>query len=239
MTTPVFGSSPAEPPHSRARAAGSPARPPGRKAVGILLAPTTGRAAAFTIIGAPLALFLIIGFEASSSGSSAADSGPSPFSGQIAQSQPTYSMPSPTYLADTANSGVEASTNSAPDDSSAPPTDAAGIGAASAPDTSTASPSSSATGPDAVVLAAYDDINRHDYQAAYNLGLAQNGESYSSFLEGYSNTRTDTIRITGVSGDVVSVSLLALSNDGSQHTYSGTYTVTGGHITGADLQQVN
>lgn len=90
-----------------------------------------------------------------------------------------------------------------------------------------------------MVLAAYDDVNRHDYQDAYNLGLGQNGETYQSFVEGYSTTRTDTVSIGSVSGDVVSVSLVAVSTDGSQHTYSGTYTVTGGSITGADLQQVN
>jgi hypothetical protein len=102
-----------------------------------------------------------------------------------------------------------------------------------------ASPSPSATGPAAVVLAAYADINRHDYQGAYNLGLAQNGQSYSTFAQGYSTTQSDTVTVTGVSGDVVSVSLLAVSTDGTQRTYSGTYTVSGGSITGASLQQVN
>ena len=213
--------------------------------MGILLAPMTGRAAAFAIVGAPLALFLIIGFEATGGSSSSVDGGQSPVSGQIAQSQPTYPMPSPAYSTDTANSGVSASADSATDYPSPAGTDAVGFGATSgsstgtATDGSSASPSPSATGPAAVVLTAYDDVNRHDYQDAYNLGLARNGETYQSFVEGYSTTQTDTVTVTGVSGDVVSVSLLAVSTDGSQHTYSGTYTVTGGHITGADLQQVN
>lgn len=214
--------------------------------MGILLAPMTGRAAAFAIVGVPLTLFLIIGFETAGGGSSSsAYGGQSAVSGQIAQSQPAYPMPSSAYSTDSANPAVSTSRDTATDYPSPTGTDAAGFGAASgssaatATDSAPASPSPSATGPAAVVLAAYDDVNRHDYQDAYNLGLARNGESYQSFVEGYSTTQTDTVTVTGVSGGVVSVSLLAVSTDGSQHTYSGTYTVTGGYITGADLQQVN
>jgi hypothetical protein len=243
MTTPVFGSSSAEPPQSRAGAVGIPARPPGRKAVGILLAPTTGRIAAFTIIGVPLILFLILGFKTAGGGSSTPGYGGSQdqYPGQSdGSTQPAYPYSSPSYPPDSTDSGLAASTDSAPDYSST--TDSA-----SATDTSTAtetasssaSPSPSATGPAAVVLAAYADINRHDYQDAYNLGLAQNGESYSTFAQGYGTTQSDTVTITGVNGDVVSVSLLAVSTSGTQHTYSGTYTVSGGVITGASLQQVN
>lgn len=221
---------------------GIPARPPGRKAVGILLAPTTGRIAAFTIIGVPLILFLILGFKTAGGGSSTPGYGSQDqYPGQSdGSTQPAYPFSSPSYPPDSTDAGLAASTDSAPDYSST--TDSA-----TATDTSTAtataspsaSPSPSATGPAAVVLAAYADINRHDYQDAYNLGLAQNGQDYSTFVQGYSTTQSDTITVTGVNGDVVSVSLLAVRTDGTQSTYSGTYTVSGGLITGASLQQVN
>lgn len=224
---------------------GIPARPPGRKAVGILLAPTTGRMAAFAIVGVPLVLFLILGFKTAGGGSSSPGYGGSQdqFPGQSGGStQPAYPYSSPTYPTDNTDAGLTATTDSSYDYPST--TDSA---TASATDTSTAtatasssaSPSPSATGPAAVVLTAYADINRHDYQDAYNLGLAQNGESYSTFAQGYSTTQSDTVTVTGVNGDVVSVSLLAVSTSGTQHTYSGTYTVSGGVITGASLQQVN
>ena len=223
---------------------GIPARPPGRKAVGILLAPTTGRIAAFTIIGVPLILFLILGFKTAGGGSSTPTYGSQDqYPGQGGGStQQAYPYSSPSYPADSTDSGLSASTDSSYD---YPPT----ADSASATDTSTAtatatasssaSPSPSATGPAAVVLAAYADINKHDYQDAYNLGLAQNGQDYSTFVQGYSTTQSDTITVTGVNGDVVSVSLLAVRTDGTQSTYSGTYTVSGGVITGASLQQVN
>jgi hypothetical protein len=244
MTTPVYGSSSNEPPHNRAGAVGIPARAPGRKAVGILLAPATGRGAAFSIIGVPLAAFLVIGFLGG--GSSSGDGGgQSPYSGQVTQSQAAYPGYSPAYDTSTADSGsgLTATTDSAPDyGSSATDTATDTTTASASPSTTgttTASPSPSATGPAAVVLAAYADINKHDYQDAYNLGLAQNGESLQTFTDGYSTTQSDTVTVTGVSGGIVGVTLLAVSTDGSQHTYSGTYTVSGGIITGADLQQVN
>ena len=224
---------------------GIPARPPGRKAVGILLAPTTGRTAAFTIIGVPLILFLILGFKTAGGGSSSSGSGGSQyqFPGQSGGStQQAYPYSSPSYAPDSYGSGLAASTDSASDYSSTTDfvtANATDTSTATATASSSASPSPSATGPAAVVLAAYADINRHDYQGAYNLGLAQNGQSYATFVQGYSTTQSDTITVTGVSGGIVGVSLLAVSTDGSQHTYSGTYTVSGGLITGASLQQVN
>jgi hypothetical protein len=243
MTTPVFGSSSAEPPQRRAGAVGIPARPPGRKAVGILLAPTTGRMAAFTIVGVPLILFLILGFKTAGGGSSSSGSGGSQyqFPGQSGGStQQAYPYSSPSYAPDSTGSGLAASTVPASDYySTTDSASATGTSTSTATATLSASPSPSATGPAAVVLAAYADINRHDYQGAYNLGLAQNGQSYSTFAQGYSTTQSDTVTVTGVSGDIVSVSLLAVSTDGTQRTYSGTYTVSGGSITGASLQQVN
>ena len=228
---------------------GIPARPPGRKAVGILLAPTTGRKAAFTIIGVPLILLLILGFKTAGGGSSSPGYGGSQyqFPGQgDGSTQPAYPYSSPSYATDSTGSGLMASTGSASDYSSTADsatatatTTASATSTATATSSSSASPSPSATGPAAVVLAAYADINRHDYQGAYNLGLGWNGETYSTFVQGYSTTQSDTITVTGVSGDVVSVSLLAVSTNGTQHTYSGDYTVSGGFITGAYLQQVN
>lgn len=220
---------------------GIPARPPGRKAVGIFLAPATGRAAALAIVGIPLAVFLIIGFVADAAANSGGgdDQSQSPYgvSQTVEQSYPEYS---PSYPTDSTDSGLVESTDSTSDygyaTDSASATDS---GTSTATGTASASPSPTATGPAAVVLAAYADINNHDYEGAYALGLDLNGESYQDFAAGYSTTKSDTITVTGVSGDVVYVTLLAVRTDGTQSTYSGTYTVTGATITGADLNQVS
>jgi len=222
---------------------GIPARPPGRKAVGIFLAPATGRAAALAIVGIPLAVFLIVGFVADAAANSGGsdDQSQSPY-GASQTAEQSYPESSASYPTDSTDSGLTESTDSASDYGSA--TDSASAtstdtATSTATGTATASPSATATGPAAVVLAAYADINNHDYEGAYALGLDLNGESYQDFANGYSTTQSDTITITGVSGDVVGVSLLAVSTDGTQSTFSGTYTVTGGKITGADLQQVS
>jgi len=199
--------------------------------------------AAFTIVGVPLVLFLILGFKTAGGGSSPSGGGGSQyqFPGQSSEStQAVDPFSSPSYGPDSTGSGLAASTDSTSGYSStADSASATDTSTATAAASSSASPSPGATGPAAVVLTAYADVNRHDYQDAYNLGLARNGEAYSTFAQGYSTTQSDTVTVTGVNGDVVSVSLLAVSTNGTQSTYSGTYTVSGGLITGASLQQVN
>jgi hypothetical protein len=90
-------------------------------------------------------------------------------------------------------------------------------------------------------VAAYADINQHDYQAAYSLGLGnpQPGESLQEYAAGYAGTASVAVTIDAVDGDIVSVSLDATQTDGTHQTFSGTYTISGGHITGASIQQTN
>ena len=219
----------------------------GRKAVGILLAPVSGRSAALTIIGVPLVIFLIIGFKTTSGASldvsGGSNSGQSTSSGSGYPAYPadtaTSASPSYTYSGQgtDAGSGDETST-----DSGASATDTASAtasGTSTATASGSASPSSSASGPAAVVLAAYADINAQDYADAYNLGLDLNGESYQDFVNGYATTENDIVTIDSVAGDVVTVSLVAETYAGAQNAYSGTYTVVGGHITAASLQEVS
>jgi hypothetical protein len=189
----------------------------------------------------PLAFFLILGFIAGGSSSSGND-GQSQIPGQVLQSEPSYPTDTSTYPTDTAAAGYGATSSTASDyyNSAAATTATSTVTpTASASASASVSASPTATGPAAVVIAAYADINRQDYQDAYNLGLAQNGESLQAFTAGYSTTKSDTITVTATSGDIVYVTLVALSTDGSQHTYQGTYTVYGAQITAANLQQVS
>ena len=98
------------------------------------------------------------------------------------------------------------------------------------------SPSPSPTDPAGVVTAYYSAIDQHDYRAAWQLGGDHLGESYSSFVSGFSGTAQDTVTVTGVSGDTAEVTLVAQNSDGSTADYSGHYTVQNGVITGANLE---
>jgi hypothetical protein len=91
------------------------------------------------------------------------------------------------------------------------------------------------------VLAAYADINRHDYRAAYALGLGnpQPSESLQEYAAGYADTARVAVTITTVVADTVWVSINATQTDGSHQIFSGTYTVSAGHITGAQVQQAS
>ena len=92
--------------------------------------------------------------------------------------------------------------------------------------------------PDAVVTAYYDAINSHHFRKAYELStMAQDTETFATFKQGYQGTQRDTLTITGVSGDVVSFTLSAAQTDGSVKTYTGTYTVQNGKITGSSVTQ--
>jgi hypothetical protein len=98
------------------------------------------------------------------------------------------------------------------------------------------SPSPAVAGPAGVVKQFYRDINAHNYAAAYVLEPAiHHYKTFAQFKAGYGDTTHDTVMITGVSGDVVSVYLSAEHTDGSIHTFSGTYTVRGGKIVAANI----
>ena len=114
----------------------------------------------------------------------------------------------------------------------------------SASDSSSASDSASASGtpagpahPDDVVRSYFAAINSGDYTTAWNLGGSNLGGSYAAFAAGFADTVRDTVTVESVQGASVTVTLVSLQRDGTQHTYHGSYTVGGGVITSATMQQ--
>lgn len=101
-----------------------------------------------------------------------------------------------------------------------------------------ASPSSREADPAAVVQAYFDAINAHDYRRAWDLGGKNLGGSYDAFVSGFSDTAQDTVVVGDVTGDTVSLDLSARQTDGSVKVFTGTYTVRGGEIVAADVQEV-
>ncbi len=106
------------------------------------------------------------------------------------------------------------------------------------PTGTTAPPGPTARDAASVVQDYYAAVNARDYRRAWDLGGKNLGGSYSSFAAGFADTARDTVRIVGVSGDVVTVTLEAEQRDGSVRTFAGTYTVRGGVIVAADIQAV-
>ncbi|RSN13862.1 hypothetical protein DMC63_25550 [Streptomyces sp. WAC 05977] len=91
------------------------------------------------------------------------------------------------------------------------------------------------------VIAFYDAINRRDFLTAWNLGgqrLAKGG-SYASWASGYASTSWVAVTVRSVSGNTVYVGLSARQTDGSLRTFSGSYTVSGGTITGANMKRLS
>jgi cytoskeleton protein RodZ len=107
-----------------------------------------------------------------------------------------------------------------------------------APTVRPAVPAPTPTGPAATVRAYVAAINGHDYARAWSLGGRNTGQSYPSFVSGFSTTARDTLSIVSVSGDVVTARLTAQQTDGTVDTYQGTYTVDSGVIVGFDVLQV-
>lgn len=100
-----------------------------------------------------------------------------------------------------------------------------------------ASPSPSPTTPAAVVKAYFAAINARQYQKAWLLGGHNLTPTYAQFVAGFAGTASDTVQVGPTSGDVVGVLLTAVQSDGTTDFYSGTYTVSGGEITGSDIEQ--
>ncbi|MFF3599188.1 DUF4352 domain-containing protein [Kitasatospora indigofera] len=101
-------------------------------------------------------------------------------------------------------------------------------------------PASSAAGPAAAdaratVEAYFAALNAKDYPAAWALGGKNLGSSYQDFKAGFASTARDDVTVTAVNGAVVSVVLDGVQDDGSHRVFSGTYTVRGGVIVGADI----
>ncbi|WP_329494645.1 DUF4352 domain-containing protein [Kitasatospora herbaricolor] len=87
----------------------------------------------------------------------------------------------------------------------------------------------------ATVEAYYAAVNAKDYPAAWALGGKNLNSSYQGFKAGFASTARDDVTVTAVNGPVVSVVLDAVQVDGSHRVFSGTYTVRGGVIVGADI----
>ncbi|UMP04184.1 hypothetical protein [Amycolatopsis sp. EV170708-02-1] len=91
------------------------------------------------------------------------------------------------------------------------------------------------------VIAFYDAINRRDFPTAWNLGgqrLAKGG-TFASWASGYATTSWTVVTVRNVRGNTVHVDLSARQTDGSLRTFSGSYTVSGGTITGANMKRVS
>jgi hypothetical protein len=93
-------------------------------------------------------------------------------------------------------------------------------------------------GPASTVTAFFRAINGHNYQRAWNLNTAAHSISdYAQFKAGYADTSHDTVTIEGVSGDTVSIGLVADQTDGTTKTFSGSYVVVDGVITESSIEQ--
>jgi eukaryotic-like serine/threonine-protein kinase len=105
----------------------------------------------------------------------------------------------------------------------------------------TASAGPAGSGPAAVVQAYYAAINNHDCGTAWSLGgdniSATNGQSYQQFCQGFSSTSHDDLTVDSVSGDTVTVTVLAMGTNGSSQTFQGSYVVSNGVIDSASIQQ--
>lgn len=64
------------------------------------------------------------------------------------------------------------------------------------------------------------------------------GGSYSSFVNGFDTTASDTVTILSLSGNTVTARLTAEQTDGTVKTYQGTYTVDNGVLVKFDVQQI-
>jgi hypothetical protein len=187
-------------------------------APGLLLTAGPLRTAALAIVAAPLLLIVLIFVQ--------------PWNA-FHSSPPAYSDGTNPYAYSTFGQSNGGSDNSNPDPSTATP------GAYAQPSDSPSdepSPSPTDTGPEGVVNAYFAAINSGDYQTAWNLGGANLDTSYSDFTAGFATTRQDTVTILSVDGDQVNVNLDAEQNDGTHKLFTGSYTVSNGAITAAQLQ---
>ena len=103
--------------------------------------------------------------------------------------------------------------------------------------TATSPPATTSTNSaQAVVEQYFAAINAGNYALAWSLGgmNIQHG-SYSSFVQGFSGTSSDTVTIVSTSGNTVTVQLDAAQTDGTHKHFAGTYTVKDGVIVAADI----
>jgi Protein kinase domain len=91
--------------------------------------------------------------------------------------------------------------------------------------------------PAQVVQAYINAINAEDYRKAWAL-VGDKGPSYQAYEAGFAGTARDTLTIKNVAGNVVTANLAAAQTNGSTKYYQGTYTVTDGIISKADVEQI-
>ncbi|MFF8968445.1 hypothetical protein [Streptomyces sp. NPDC014995] len=215
---------------------GGPYQPPG-----LLPAPGQERTLALLIAGAPLLLILLIGLWPTLTSAK---------SGSDASGTDGYSY-APPVTGQSADDPADDSFPSAPDTSAADdtslwgPADTAGptdTGATESTDPTdstdpTGSPGSSdgSDDPGTTVTRYFEAINAHDFATAWELGGKNLDDDFSSFKAGFADTARDVVTINSVEGDTVSVDLRAELSDGTQQSYSGTYTVVDGVITAASM----
>ena len=112
-------------------------------------------------------------------------------------------------------------------------------GPGTAPSTSRHGTAAGHAGPAATVSAYIAAINKHQYAKAWRLGGRNSSASYPAFVQGFGSTSRDTLIILSVSGNVVSVELVAEQADGTVRTYQGSYTVHDGVIVMSHIEQIS
>ncbi len=93
------------------------------------------------------------------------------------------------------------------------------------------------TDPATIVREYFAAINARRYRVAWE--LTPETQPFAKFAAGFAGTDHDFLRIVSVKGDVVTAELEARQTSGVLKVYEGTYTVTNGVISGADVQQVS
>jgi hypothetical protein len=137
--------------------------------------------------------------------------------------------------APTATKTVAVGKSSAP--SAAPTTSQPTIATTPPASPAPATSQSSTLAPASVVEAYFAAIDAGDYEEAWSLGGDNLGQSYTQFVDGFSNTANDSVSIVSTSGNTVSVDLTATQTDGSEQQFTGTYTVSGNAIGSAAITQ--
>ncbi|MFI7350655.1 hypothetical protein ACIBSR_30945 [Streptomyces sp. NPDC049936] len=94
-------------------------------------------------------------------------------------------------------------------------------------------------GPDATVTAYFEAINNRDFATAWELGGKNLDPDYDRFVAGFETTERDDVTVNSTTGDEVSVTVVAWNTDGTSATFEGTYTVSDGVITAADVRKGN
>ena len=96
-----------------------------------------------------------------------------------------------------------------------------------------------ATSAKAVVDQFYQDLNAHNYQAAWQLGGSNlnGGSGYGTWVAGYATTASINASTVQNNNGTVSVSITATQTNGSVKAYAGTYTVANGAIVAAHITQ--